>query len=392
MNSHHDISGWLAITVTVGCLLLPVNSPGQDYQGGAGLQSGGGSQFNNGTLRSKSALGQLEEITGQKVQRSAPTRGMDTETERTPRPQPAPQPKPQYGVHQAFTDALKNGLADEISSRIADGILHGGDAEKQRAAQAATQAAAYQAQQEAIRQGRIITAQHYRADWDAREKESGQRLAGVFDTGGTAFFGQPNADAKAIAAILGDTGTEASPASDPEIVVPDTAIVQLLQKPTAIKLNSPAPPPLARAPLSKVPPSTPRQEIEGNAVDQELTRKENVEVAKAIARKFLDLHMEYAEDKVKEHAWELLGEGTVVQVVKEVHDWEEHRVTLTEKIGGIYTDFITKFTHYCDSAARVSASPRSSGLAPAEAQGEEVAKNAAQMQDKFNETALGEVK
>jgi hypothetical protein len=385
MNSHRYLIGFL--TLAIACVVLrPLNSPAQ---GGAGLHYDPAPSFDTGGFQSKSALGQLEEMTGQKVERPAPMQDMDTQRAQ-PQPQPAP-PPPRYGAKQAFTDALKNGMADEISSRIANAILGGGRAKQQQDAAneaAARQAAVEEAERRAQEQARRIqNAQHYRADWDARQKESGQRLAGVFDTGGTAFFGQPNADAKAIAGILGDTGAGASPAGEPEINLPDTAVVRLLQQPTGIKLRGPAPPPLSTTP----PPAMPRGKEE-NAGSQNSTPNEQTEVLNAIARKFVDLHMEYAEDKVKEQAWELLGEGTSVRVVKGVYDWEENRVTLTEKIGGMYTDFITKVTDYCNSTAKVSGSPRNSGLALAEAQGEEVDKSGTQMPEQFNGMALGEVK
>jgi hypothetical protein len=387
MNSHRYLVGLLALAIT-GAMLRPLNSPAQ---GGAGLHyEPPPSQFDNGTLRSKSALGQLEEMTGQKVQRPAPIRGMDTEVERRA-PAPPPPPKPRYGANQAFSDALKNGMADEISSRIANAILNGGRAQQeQQAAQAAAarQAAAEEAARRAQEQAaRFQNAQHYRADWDARQKETGQRLAGVFDTGGTAFFGQPNADAKAIAAILGDTRAGAGPAAEPESVLPDTAVVQLLQQPTAIKIRGAAPTPLSTTPS----PALPRMKEE-NGAKQESTPNLRREVAAAIARRFVDLHIEYAEDQVKEWAWDLLGEGTAARVIRTGYETEETRRDLTERIGGMYTDFIKRFGEYAKTAARTSASPRSSDAELADTQEKEVMRSGQEMPEKFNEMALGQVK
>jgi len=381
MNLHRYLIGLLALAIA--CVVLrPLNSPAQE--GGAGLHYDPTPSFDNGTLRSKSALGQLEEMTGQKVERPAPIQGMDTETEQ-PRPQPAP-PPPRYGAKQAFTDALKNGMADEISSRIANAILNGGRDQQQQEA-AARQAAVEEAERRAQEQARRIqNAQHYRADWDARQKESSQRLAGVFDTGGTAFFGQPNADAKAIAAILGDTGAGAGPAAEPGIVLPDTAVVQLLQQPTAIKIGGATPPPLS----STRSPALPRMKEE-NAENQESTPNLQREVAAAIARRFVDLHIEYAEKHVKEWAWDLLGEGTGVRVIKTSYETEETRRDLTERISGMYTDFIKEFGEYAQTAARTSASPRNDDAELAEAQGRKVGRSGQEMPERINEMALGRV-
>jgi hypothetical protein len=278
-------------------------------------------------------------------------------------------------------------MADEISSRIANAILNGGRAQQQQQEAAARQAAAEEAERRAQEQARRIqNAQHYRADWDAREKESSQRLAGVFDTGGTAFFGQPNADAKAIAAILGDTGAGASPATEPEIVLPDTAVVRLLQQPAAIKLRGPAPPPLSTTPAPELPRG--KEEYAGS---QNSTPNLQREVAAAIARRFVDLHMEYAEKHAKEWAWDLLGEGTGVRVIKTSYETEETRRDLTERISGMYTDFIKEFGEYAQTAARTSASPRNDDAELAEAQGRKVGRSGQEMPERVNEMALGRV-
>jgi hypothetical protein len=278
-------------------------------------------------------------------------------------------------------------MADEISSRIANAILNGGRAQQQQQEAAARQAAAEEAERRAQEQARRIqNAQHYRADWDAREKESSQRLAGVFDTGGTAFFGQPNADAKAIAGILGDTGAGASPAGEPEIVLPDTAVVRLLQQPAAIKLRGPAPPPLSTTPAPELPRG--KEEYAGS---QNSTPNEQTEVVNAIALKFVDLHIEYAEKHVKEWAWDLLGEGTGVRVIKTSYETEETRRDLTERISGMYTDFIKEFGEYAQTAARTSASPRNDDAELAEAQGRKVGRSGQEMPERVNEMALGRV-
>jgi hypothetical protein len=281
-------------------------------------------------------------------------------------------------------------MADEISSRIANAILNGGRAKQQQDAAneaAARQAAAEEAERRAQEQARRIqNAQHYRADWDARQKESGQRLAGVFDTGGTtfsAFFGLPNADAKAIAAILGDTGAGASPAREPEIVLPDTAVVRLLQQPTGINLRGPAPPPLSTTPA----PELPRGKEENAAA----TPNELKDGVKARALGFVDAKVEQAEDDVKEWVWGLFGDGTVGRTVKEVRHFDEHRKSLTEKIAGIYTDFIDGITNYCNGAVGVVGSLGNNGLEETEEKGKEVGKRALQIPGKLIKIAFGEV-
>jgi hypothetical protein len=194
--------------------------------------TGRNSQFDNGTLKSQSALGQLEEMTGATVDRSSTNQ--NTVTRVAPRPKPVqPRYDPNLMIKQQVTGALADALVNAIFSDDSAEREAQAQAEAQARAEAEAQAEALRVQQELARQARIRQAQHYRAEWDSRETEITNQLGGAFDVGastGTAFFGRPaNPDANTVAAILGqDVGAaEPAPGEVPDVSDSDPSVVDL---------------------------------------------------------------------------------------------------------------------------------------------------------------------
>jgi hypothetical protein len=188
------------------------------------------SQFDK-TFQSKSALGQLEEMTGTTVDRSSSQR--TTVTRVAPRPAPV---TPRLNFNQEVKLQVAGALADALvgmlfSDNSAQQRAAAEAAAAQAAAQAAAEAEAFRVQQELARQARIRQAQHYRADWDSREGEITDRLGGAFDvTASTGFFGRPaNPDADTVAAILGQGvgPSEKAPGEAPDVSESDPSVVDL---------------------------------------------------------------------------------------------------------------------------------------------------------------------
>jgi hypothetical protein len=171
-------------------------------------------------FKSKSALGQLEELTGSKVDRSSPAQ--------TPAPRAAPK--------ISRSAQMRNQLNQEVAGMLADALVQmifsDNSAKKkaaaeaaaaEAAAQAAAQAEAFRVQEELARLARIQQAQRYRAEWDARETAIGDRLGDAFTVGtGTAFFGQPAGPEEAGAVALSQVGGNSSAGSDNAPVLPDS--------------------------------------------------------------------------------------------------------------------------------------------------------------------------
>jgi hypothetical protein len=164
-------------------------------------------QFDKG-LNSQSALEQLEEITRTTVDRSS-SQSVD-DSARTGNATPPRVTQPHFNADAAFKQELRMTVASTVADVLVASIFSDDSAQQQAAAEtaaavAAAQAEALRVQQELARQARVRQAQHYRAEWDSREGEVGERLDGAFEvTEGTAFFGKSaNPDARTIAAILG---------------------------------------------------------------------------------------------------------------------------------------------------------------------------------------------
>jgi hypothetical protein len=263
MPPRNHPAGLLVVTIVLAITLLPAAAlaqaglSGDPFGGQEAERLGRNSQFDK-TFQSKSALGQLEELTGTKVDRSSSQRNTVSRL--------APQSRsvtPRFNANQAFQQEMAGQLAGALVGALFADIFSDNSAQQraaaeaaaaQAAAQAAAEAEAFRVQQELARQARIRRAQHYRAEWDAREGEITDRLGGAFDvTAGTAFFGRPaNPDADAVAAILGqDVGgaTQASgevpdaSASDPSVVDlrGSSGVVQMLQQPTPVIVNRRSP-------------------------------------------------------------------------------------------------------------------------------------------------------
>ena len=227
MSSNYRTASVLVLAIVSFSVLSVISAfaqaglSGNPFSGQADEQAGRNSTFDNGKLKSTSALGQLEEMTGSTVDRSSSQySNRNTVTRVAPQPAPA---KPRYDPNQAF----KQELASQLIGGLLAGLLSDDSAQRKAeaeaaaaraAAEAAAQAEAYRVQQELARQARIRQAQHYRAEWDSREGEITNRLGGAFEVHtSTAFFGRPaNPDADIIAALIGNTNTSGT---EPPITV-----------------------------------------------------------------------------------------------------------------------------------------------------------------------------
>ena len=236
---------------------------GNAFSGQEDERLGRNSNFDNGKLKSQSALGQLEEISGGKVDRSSSSSSnRKTNTRPVQQPQPA---KPRYDANQVFKQELTGALAGALVGALFNNLLNDNSAQQraqaeaaaaQRKADAEAQAEAFRVQEELARLARIQKAQHYRADWDAREGDITDRLGGAFDfhPAATSFFGtNPNPGADVIAALIGQpTGSTNADAAEPrdapndppvsgspevgeaEIVESDSSVIDLRGSPLVV--------------------------------------------------------------------------------------------------------------------------------------------------------------
>jgi hypothetical protein len=227
MPPHIHTTGRLVLAIVLAGALLPASALAQ-----AGITGDAMGPKFDGTksLQSKSALGQLEELTGSTVDRSSSQSSYRSTVTRV-----APQPglaQPRYDPNQQIAGALAGAMVGMLFDSIfSDNSAQEQAAAQAAAAQAAAEAEAFRLQQEAARVARVRMAQHYRAEWDAREAEIGNRLGGAFDvTTGTALFGRPaNPDADTVAAILGQDigGAEQAPGEIPDVYGSDPSVVDL---------------------------------------------------------------------------------------------------------------------------------------------------------------------
>lgn len=242
MNTSHPTGTALVLSCVFSFTLLSTSAfaqagiSGNAMEGQTAERLGRNSQFDNGTLKTKSALGQLEAISGGKVDRSSSS---SRQPNNRAAPAPAPRPaKPRFDANQAFKQELAGAVAGAlIGALFSDNSAQqraAAEAEAARAAaQAAAEAEAYRVQQELARLARIQRAKTYRAEWDSRETEIGGRLDGAFDVTsapGTAFFGRPaNPDADTVAAILAqDIGSvTAAPHEPTDSFDSDPSVVDL---------------------------------------------------------------------------------------------------------------------------------------------------------------------
>lgn len=142
-----------------------------------------GADWGSGTGGS-SALGQLESITGQKVDRSSGSSSL-------------PSRPPVYAApsRAAAAKVRANAAAmDAMAARVmVFSILQAMEAQENAAARAAAEAERQrQIEAERQRQLRLQAAARQRAEWERQDAQEGGDLGGIFsNTGGTAFFGTP---------------------------------------------------------------------------------------------------------------------------------------------------------------------------------------------------------
>lgn len=227
----------LVLTIALAVTLLPAAARAQAGLSGdpfGGQEAERSSQFDK-TFQSKSALSQLEQLTGGHVDR--PSSQRNTVSRVVPQ---ARSVTPRFDANQAFRQEMTGALAGALVGALFADLLSDNSAQEraaaeaaaaQRAAQAAAEAEAFRVQQELARQARIRQAQRYRAEWDARETEVTDRLGGAFDvTPATSFFGRPaNPDADVVAKILSQDIGSATQASGgvPDAFASDPSVVDL---------------------------------------------------------------------------------------------------------------------------------------------------------------------
>src|SRR5664280_412593 len=228
MPTRIHTTGLLVLAIVFAATLLPASALAQAGLTGDATGSSA-DQFDKG-FQSKSALGQLEELTGTTVDRSSSqSSNQSTVTRVAPQPRPV---QPHYDPNQQIAGAAAATIIGALFANVfSDNSAQEQAAAEAAAAQAAAEAEAFRVQQEAARKARIQMAQHYRADWDSREAEIGDRLGGAFDvTTGTALFGRPaNPDADTVAAILSQDigGAEQTPGEIPDVYSSDPSVVDL---------------------------------------------------------------------------------------------------------------------------------------------------------------------
>jgi hypothetical protein len=193
------------------------------------------SGFDRG-LQSKSALGQLQEMAGQRIDTSSSrSPSPRTPVQRTPKPVRVPTLSTNQQMQVALTGALLEGLLsglfqDDSAQRQAEAAAAAAEAARIKAEQDAATAEAIRAHQRAVQIARAEEAEANRVDWEARERESSAQMAGVFDVASTgdthtAFFGQPaGPDKDVLAAILGPIGG-GEPAAPVEAPVEEPVVV-----------------------------------------------------------------------------------------------------------------------------------------------------------------------
>jgi len=265
------------------------------------------------------------------------------------------------GLLNNFMQGFNNGLPQQNNYNAQQQA-----AAEQAAAQAAAQAEAFRVHQEAVRVARIQRAQHYRAEWDARETEIGDRLGGAFDvtTSGTAFFGRPaNPDADTVAAILGQDigGAEQAPGeapdasgSDPSVVDlrGSSGVVQLLRQPMPAVINRHSPTITRSTPLAPV--VSPWEENwpeTESAPDPRSERKLWTQRQLYLKDKVTDLELAYLFMGIKE-----LG-GNSVQALASLPDKAKEALDLKKNISEHINEYVKLLLFIAGQATNPQADP-----------------------------------
>lgn len=362
------------LAIVLAATLLPASARAQAGLTGNGL-SGQAEELRGNTpfiqgFQSKSALGQLEELTGATVDRSSPQSNP---------PAPVAQPAtPRFDPNQAF----RTQLAGAVVGMLLDSIFSDDSAQQQAAAEAAAaqaaaqvaaEAEAFRVQQEQARKARILLAQHYRAEWDSRESEISDQLGGAFDVGpATSFFGEPANPNAETAALLSQVGGGASPdqGAAPDNSDWDTSVVDLRGSSGVVSLlRSGVTNPRARTsasgsrmphwaydwPETEVPPpSRPPSQLQG--------------LLAYFGPWLRDWYKDVAKDTAKETLWGLAEHIPGQDRVKALYDFNSERIEMTEKMKKTYDPLFDLALGGATNAANSLGNPYSSGSELADSQ------------------------
>lgn len=368
-------TGLLVLAIVSALTLLPASAlaqaglTGDPFSGQAAQRN---SKYDQG-FQSKSALGQLEELTGTTVDRSSSNRS--TVTRVAPQSRAA---QPRYNPNQEIAGALAGALFSNLFDFSDDSAQQRAAAE-QAAAQAAAQAEAFRVHQEAVRVARIQRAQHYRAEWDAREAEIGDRLGGAFDvtTSGTAFFGRPaNPDADTVAAILGQdvSDAELAPGEAPDVSTSDASVVDLRGSSLVVQLLRP-PVPAARLGRGTMPARSTTRAPATSRWTHDLSEPAEPPPPPSSLNQLNEL-IAYFGPALGKYYWETVIQGTAKATlwgrVKNVRGmkslsalagFSEQWKDGTEELGGAYTESLESTFGFATDAAYVlgNGNPNSNG-------------------------------
>ncbi len=323
----------------------------------------GKTPFNQG-FKSKSALGQLEELTGTKVDRSSPAQA--------PAPRAAPQPSRSAQLRNQFNQEVAATVADALVQMIFSDDSAQKKAEAEAAAAAArakaeAEAEAFWVQQELARWARIQKAQQDRLEWDDREAQIEDRLGDAFTVStGTAFFGQPSGPDAATAALLSDVGdaTAPIPPSGPDASAQDPSVVDLRNSSLTVpaSISSTGAGPGGRAPVTATSWAydlTDRTEAPPPASTQQL----NALVAYFgpwLGKWYWETVIQGA---AKSTAWGKVKNIPGMSYLNAVVGANEARVSGTEELGESATDLTEFAGSYASNAATILGNPYSDGSA-----------------------------
>jgi hypothetical protein len=352
------------------------------------------STFDNGSLQSQSALGQLEEMTGATVDRST------TSTQQAPAPR-APQP-PRLTTDQQIGVMVTGMLLEAVFSDLfSDNSAQQRAAAAEAAARAAAQAEALRVQQELARKARIQMARSYRADWDDRETTIENQLRGAFEVRtGTSFFGQPaGPSADEIAAILGqDLGVAARPAGSGsgndtmDIDTGDPSVVDLRDSSLIVQPLRASTQPVVASRIRRTP--GPDHRLGGGDPDEPEPRTPGH--ARQLAGYFGEyLQGYYLEDLPERYATARAGQALSripgIETVKAFYDFGSKVGEMREEIGGWYLGLADTGMGGAIDAARVLGSPRGRGEAYSESYDTRVARETSGLQAKIYKLVHGEI-